>query len=38
MKPFLFEGDKIIIPVEFENELNLQDKLKKFLENYKLIL
>jgi len=34
-KPFLFNSDKIIIPVEFETEKELQIKLKQFLEKEK---
>lgn len=36
VKPYLFEGDKIIIPIEFESEIQLQSILKSFfltLEN-----
>ncbi|MFH2026783.1 MAG: hypothetical protein ABIK30_13380 [bacterium] len=29
-KPYLFSGDKIILPVEFKTEIELQDKLKQF--------
>lgn len=32
VKPFLFDSDKIIIPVEFNSERELQLKLKKFFE------
>jgi hypothetical protein len=31
-KSFLFDSDKIIIPVEFKSELELQKKLKEFIE------
>jgi len=33
VKPFLFSGDKIIIPVEIESELKLQEKLKAFFNS-----
>ncbi len=32
-KPYLFDSDKIIIPVEFNTEIELQDKLKHFSKN-----
>lgn len=31
-KPFLFDSDKIIIPVEFKTELELQKKLENFID------
>jgi hypothetical protein len=34
-KTYLFDGNKIIIPVEFESEIQLQKKLKKFLADLK---
>ena len=34
-KKYLFEGNKIIIPVEFDSEMQLQKKLKKFLVDLK---
>src|SRR3989344_5352245 len=34
-KTYLFEGDKVIIPVEFESEIELQKKLKKFVSELK---
>lgn len=32
-KPYLFAGNKIIIPVEFNTEMELQDKLKNFVKS-----
>lgn len=34
-KPFLFNSDKIIIPVEFKSEYELQEKLKVFISKIK---
>tara|TARA_Y100000310_G_scaffold342066_1_gene443587 strand:+ start:3975 stop:5048 length:1074 start_codon:yes stop_codon:yes gene_type:complete len=34
-KTYLFEGDKVIIPIEFNSEIELQRKLKKFTTDLK---